>query len=399
LDRWLEKDITIRVISVVLALALWFQVTAEQNPLTTRTLKSVTVKAENLDQGLVLIDMAPRTIAVTVQSQRRIVNSLKDEDIQAFVDLKTMESGKASLTIDVTLPWGVQLVEVLPNQVTVTADTMARKKVRIEVRVMGNPAEDFMALPGQPRIVETTVEGPRSRVGLVSRAVADVDVAGASQDAVKNVPLRALDIDGREVKDVSFQPKSVEVRVPMRKLPPAKVVNIKAEIQGPPKEGFKVSAVQADPTTVRIRGPAEVLAKIESVVTNPLDVRGVATDFDRQVEVVLPAGVSLVEPRTVLVRASIVEDRTEKTIAKVPIIVKNVSQAYKWTLIPADIALTVEGRRIAIDKLNPKTVEVWVDALGLFEGEHTLSAQVSLPAGVVLTAISSDTVTLTLKKR
>lgn len=399
MDRWLEKDLTIKVLSVILALAMWFQVTSEQNPLTTRTFKSVPVKPQNLDQSLVLIDLAPKTISATIQGQRRVVNALKEEDITAFVDLKAMEAGKASLPVDVVLPRAVQLVEVLPNQVTVTADSSVKKRVRVEIRSMGSPAEDYMALPGQTKVTDVTIEGPRSRVSLVAKAVADVDVTGAAADVVRTVPLRALDVDGKEIKDVTVQPKAIEVRIPMRKLPPAKTVAVKVDILGPPKEGFKVTAMQSEPQTVRIRGPAEVLAKIDTVLTRPVDIRGVASDFDRQIEILLPPGISLVEPKSVLARVSIAEDRIEKTIAKVPVQVKHLPATLKWSVTPSDVSVTVEGQRAIVEKLGPKNIEVFVDALGLYEGDHGVSIQVSLPQGVALVSTSVDVVTLNIRKK
>jgi YbbR domain-containing protein len=400
LDRWFEKDATVRVLSVVLAFVLWFQVTAEQNPTTPRTFKTVTIKVHNLDSSLVLMDMTPKTVQVTVQAQRRTVAALKDEEVTASVDLKSVDAGKANVPIEIFVPKGISITEVSPTQAAVTADNTSRKRLRLEVRSVGNPADDYMALAGQTtRATDVTVEGPKTRVALVTRVVADVDIAGATADVTKTVTLRALDVDGREIRDVSMTPKTVEAKIPMRKLPPAKTVTVKAEVAGVPKEGYKVSSVQVDPVSVKIRGPAEVIAKIDSVSANPVQVKGIATDFDRQSDIVLPPGVSMAEPKTVTIRVSIVEDRIEKTIQRVPVQVKNVSSAYKWTSTPTEITVNVEGKRALVDRLTAKTTQVFVDAFGLLEGDHVLYIQTSLPDGVVLQGISADTLILRVRKK
>jgi YbbR domain-containing protein len=399
LDKWLEKDITIRVLSIVLALTLWFQVTSEQNPLTSRTFKSINLNVRNLDKSLVLVDFVPKTITVTLQGQRRAMSLLEDSNISAGVDLKAMEPGKASLPIDVTLPNGVQLVEVLPGQASITADTFLRKKVKVEVRPTGNPAEDYAPLTGVPKVTEATVEGAKSRVALVVKALVDVDITGATGDVIRTVPLRVLDVDGQEIKDVQAQPKVVEARVPMRKLPPAKMVTVKPETQGPTKEGFKVGSLTAEPQTVKIRAPQEALQKITAVSTRPIDVTGVSAGFDRQVDIVIPPGVSLVEPKSVQVKVSIVEDRAEKTIAKVPVTVRNASTTFSASVTPAEVSVTIEGLRVVVEKVTAKSLEVFVDALGLFEGEFGVNVQVVLPNGINLTGLSSDIVKLTLKRR
>ncbi len=399
MDKWLEKDITIRILSIVLALALWFQVSSEQNPFVSRTFKLIDLKVQNLDKALVLVDVVPKTITVTLQGQRRAMNLLKETDVSAAVDLKAMEPGKASLPIDVVLPTGVELVEVLPGQASVTADTFLRKKMKIEVRPTGNPAEDFASQAGIPKVTEATIEGAKSRVALVAKIVADVDVAGANGDVTRTVPLRILDMDGQEIRDVQVSPKTVEARVPMRKLPPAKTVSVKPEVQGPPKEGFKVGSLATEPLSVRIRASQDVLQKVTTVSTRPIDVTGVSADFDRQVDIVLPPGVSMVEPRFVQVKVAIVEDRAEKTIAKVPVTVRNASAAFTATISPSEVSVTIDGLRIVVDKVTAKSLEVFVDALGLFEGEYQTNIQVVLPNGVTLKGLSNETVRLTLKRR
>jgi YbbR domain-containing protein len=302
--------------------------------------------------------------------------------------------------IEISVPKGISITETTPAQASVTADTVNRKRLRLEVRSVGNPAEDYMALAGQAtRTTDVTVEGPKTRVALVTRVVADVDITGATTDVTKTATIRALDVDGREIRDVTMNPKSVEAKIPMRKLPPAKTVTVKAEVSGLPKEGYKVSGVQVEPASIRIRGPAEIIAKIDSVSAAPVQVKGLATDFDRQSDIVLPPGVSMAEPKTVTVKVSIAEDRVEKTIQKVPVQVRNLSAAYKWTSTPTEINITVEGKRALVDRLTAKTTQVFVDAIGLLEGDYSLYIQTNLPEGVVLQAMSADTLVLRVRKK
>jgi len=395
-DRLFERDITVRVLSVIIALGLWFLVTAEQNPLTLRTFRTVEVKSQYLDKDLVLIDIEPKTIAVTVQSQRRTVDALKDGDIVAFVDLSSVLPGRAAVPIDIILPRGVQLVDASPNQVNVVADTISRRLVKVEVRAVGTPHEDFVAQPAEIEVQEVIVEGPRTNVGIVSRVVADVDISNATADIEREVSLRLLDIDGREVPDVRSQPEQVLVRVPMRKLPPSKIVRVEAETFGPPQLGYRVESLVAEPATVKIRGPLDVLIRVDSVGTTPVDVTGVASDFDRQVEVRMPPGVSSVEPKQVLVKVHIVEDRIEKQIENVPVTVRNLSADLNHSLEPSEISVVVEGPRELIDRMDSRYVEAIVYATGLGAGEHLLYVQVSLPPGAVLRRMSQESIKLIL---
>ena len=64
--------------------------------------------------------VAPETVAVTVQGDRKVLEALRSEDVRALVDLTGIESGTVvRKRIEVSTPAGVTHVGVMPEEVRV----------------------------------------------------------------------------------------------------------------------------------------------------------------------------------------------------------------------------------------------------------------------------------------
>jgi len=106
-----------------------------------------------------------------------------------------------------------------------------------------------------------------------------------------------------------------------------------------------------------------------------------------------------VEPRTVLVKVLIGEDRTEKTFHGLPIRLRNVSIVYKFQLTPTTVDVVVEGRKDELEKLRPEDIEVFVDARNLGEGSTDLRVQVEVPDRFTFVKVTPDITNLVLRPR
>ena len=403
MNSWLEKDFSLKVISVLVGIVLWFQVTTEQNPITPRSFTNVPVKIVNLENGMIVMETLPASVRVTAQSQKRVISGVTDEQVTATVDLKGAETGSTQFPVRVTLPPGVDLVETVPERVSVTLDVEGSKQLKPEITIAGTPNENFVAGGVELKTPEVTLNGPRTRLQAVQKVVGSVDVAGATADVTRSIDLRAVDAEGREVKMVTVSPKQIEVRVAMRPLPPAKMVQVIPHVVGSPRAGFRVAEVTTVPKEVRVRGPAERLNVLTSIRTYGVDISGQSYDYDKQVELVLPTGFS-VEQKSVLVRVAIVEDRIKRTFQALPVRIQNVSPGqYRFSMSPVSVDVTVEGRRDQVEALTAEDVQQkiqpFINASGLGAGTHELRVQVPVPDEFSLERVTPENVTLTLTPR
>lgn len=378
MSGWLQRDSSIRILSVVIAIFIWFQVMTEENPIDQRTFDRVAVEVKEVQPGCVVLDYEPKTISVVVRGSRRGLASLGHDRVKAQVKLNNVGEGRATVPIEVSVPSGFEVAQALPALATVAVDVVVSRPAKVKVDVSGSTAEDFEALSPTPEPSSVTVSGPKSKVVLVDAAWGRVDISGATADVKSEVQLFPVTSEGREVPGLSLLPRSVKVVVPVRALPPAKMVVVRAAIRGSVPAGYKVDRVTVEPNRVKIRAPAEALAEINTISTVPVSIEGMRTSGTKEVGLVLPPGVVWSSVHSAKVSIDISEDISTRTFQNVPVAIHNVSVGLRWKISPAALDVVATGRRELLERLEPWQVEAFVDALNLTGGSHSLPVQVRL---------------------
>lgn len=119
MDRLLEKDLTLKLLSLAMALALWVSVSGRDNPGIGPATFQVAVEPVGLQEGLTIQKLEPRTVRVTVRGPRWRVRELSSEDFRASLDLSRAGPGRTFLPVRVYAPPGVETLNLNPSQVAV----------------------------------------------------------------------------------------------------------------------------------------------------------------------------------------------------------------------------------------------------------------------------------------
>lgn len=387
------------MVSVVIAVVLWLQVTNELNPVELRTYRGVEVKYVNAGAAVVVTEASPGYVNVTLRGSRRVLDSLNESKLTAQVNLSGLGPGKTSLPISVVAPQGCEVAEVSPATSVVTLEAVASRKVNVEVKTVGAPPEDYAADPPRPSSSQVTVRGPESKVAIVRKAMGVVDVTGQTVSFTRAVSLKPVDQEGKEVPGVTVDPSALDVYVPMKTLPPARIVQVRAQIVGQPAPGYRVSEVQVEPASVKVRGPSDLIGSLGWVNTLPVDISGRASDVELQTQLLLPTWATVSDSRTVTVRVRIVEDIGERVFGSIPVRLRSLSSGFRWLITPSEVSVTVSAKKDVLARLSAYSVEAYVDARGLGEGDHEIPVQVVLPENVFLVGVSPDKVKLSLRPR
>lgn len=395
IDRWLEKDLTLKILAVALAMVLWLRVGSGQNPLVAATISGVSVNSTGVSAELAVAELQPAKVDVTLRAPRSLLDRLDPGLLRAEVDLTGAGAGQFSLPITVKVPRGVQLVEVSPAYARVTVDYLAERRVPVQVQVLGVVGEDYRVESPLPSPAEVLACGPRGQVARVRYALGEVDVTGATADFSRTVRLRAVDGQGRDVPGVVLRPGAVDVRFSLVKLPPAKEVPVQASLQGQLPLGYRLAEVVVSPSRVKVRGPQERLDQVESVSTRPVPLAGVTADSEREVAVALPPGVVMADPPTVLVYLRVAEDVEERAFAGLVVEVRDLAEGVTGSCQPAQVKVTVRARKDVLETLSPRP---WVDGSG-DPGQRQAKVQVEVPPGVEIVGVTPAEVTLTTQKR
>ena len=177
--RAFVQNIGLKVISLLLAIALWLVVA--RDPIAEVEMR-VPIEFHNFPDNLE-IDTANVTEAqVRVRGAERLIHRLQTGDVRAEIDLANVHTGEQTFDLNggqVRVPQDLDVVQVKPPQFHVSFDNRATRVVEVRPRVIGNFASGMRVerVIADPPNVKIT--GPRGHVEKVDFAITDpVDASG-----------------------------------------------------------------------------------------------------------------------------------------------------------------------------------------------------------------------------
>lgn len=312
MERLFESETRLKILSVVLAVILWFGVMSSQNPEQARTVYDVEVIPEGLDPGLAVLSLEPHVVDVTFSGPPEFLEDLGPRDARVTVDLGGLGPGEATRPVTVIPSRGrLRVVRVSPQQVTVRIEPRMEKTVPVELQLNGEPAPDYVIDNPALSVDQVTVAGARSLVRRVARVVATVPVSGIQSTIAHSVTLVPVDAAGQPIEPaypqaLVLEPLTVQVTVPVVYMP-RKTVPVQARLEGEPAPGYEIGNITIEPAELAVRArDRRVLEGLEFLQTEAIDIGGLSRTVTREVALAPPEGVVLDDgPRTVRVTIEI----------------------------------------------------------------------------------------------
>lgn len=385
-----------RILSVAVAVALWYMMAADRNPQVERTL-GVDLRPRGLAAGLVVVGPTPR-VEVRVRGPRSLVAELNGEAVDAYVDLTQIaEAGEYRLPVQARGPQGVRVVSVRPEEVVVAVDVVARRQVPVEVVLQGSPAPGVVV--GQPSVrpPQVTVQGPRSLVQQVQRAWVAVDVSGLRSSLTQSLRVRVEDQTGAELPLVAAQPQNVQVTLPVGEGVLSRTVPVVPTLAGRPRPGLSVALLEASPPVVRVRGPQEALVKLSVLLTEPVDVSLLEGELHRMVRLRLPPRVRADSGPVVSVRVVVLPTPVSREV-EVQLSVR-ADPGWEASVQPSAVRVAVVGPKEGVERLREDQVEAFVSVSGQGAGTWRVPVRVSVPEGLVVAWVDPPEASVRLLRR
>jgi len=157
--------------------------------------------------------------------------------------------------------------------------------VDIPVVFEGIP-EDLVITEKTADAINIRVLGSRSALRNVSPTKMDyrIDVSGSKRGrGVFEVDVSRIELP-RGATVVSRSPASIEVEFERRG---RKAVRVRPDLEGQPAEGYLITTVDIDPPRVWLTGARRDVLRLAEVVTETIDVAGLAASVERQVRLSL----------------------------------------------------------------------------------------------------------------
>ena len=287
----------LKVLSIVLAVLIWLTVSGEQ--IVERALR-IPLEFTNLAPQLELVGDTPNVVDVRVRGSSGALGRVAAGELVAVLDLRAARSGRRLFHLtgnDVRVPFGIEVVQISPSNISVTLETSATRVVPVVPELAGDPRDGYVVgtVVADPSTV--AVAGPVSAIDRLTQAITEpVSVAGATETITETVNVGVADPGVRLVS-----PVGAKVTVTIMPAPVEWVVD---RIAVRPRKG---GAADISPATVTIfvRGPREARSWNANEFSASVDIEGLQSGtFLLPVQVTPPArvGVIHVEPPAVRVR-------------------------------------------------------------------------------------------------
>jgi YbbR domain-containing protein len=393
----LRANIGLGLLSLALAVTLWAFVTEEENPTRIDFFPgAVPVETVNVPEGLAVASLSEAAVSVRVSAPENVWKDLTVGDFRAVADLSTAKARENTITLRFqSKRRDVEVVEVDPQQITVTLEPVTTKVVPVTVNQIGAPPLGYSTVPGRTTPEQVEVTGAESLVALVEEAVADVNVQGVRVPLEQVFTVVPRDGRGGDIDGVTLNPPMVEVVLPIVQRDITQVYAVTPQLRGSPSDGFNVTSVTVEPAFAVVTGPIEGLQSLTTVATDEVDIEGATSDVVRAAKLRLPAGLTVSGGDTVTVRVFISPASGEITLGVTPA-TNGLEPGLRADVATPLVEVRVAGEIPVLRSLSPSSLAAVVDVSGLGAGQHDLPVQVTAPPGVQVVGVEPPTVVVTL---
>lgn len=313
-DRFTKKRITenigLKVISLIVAIVLWFVVVNVTDPVVSATYRNVPVRLLNTgvitDNGktLEVVDNSAIIPVVTVKASRTTIQELGSsiDSIVATADLNNLSSDNTSIPIDLTtLKYSDKIDSIKGSENTVYVSIENRKTIQLPLSATASGEIESGYILGDitPNQNQVRISGPESVVSHIKSASVDVQVTGFTGNISTQAEILLYDEEGKSVDKSSLSLNVDSVKVDAEILA-TKKVPVYYATSGSPAEGYRITGeAEISPSMVVIAGSQQDIKNINTVniPASDINVTGQTGDmyvvFD--IDEYLPTGIRLAD--------------------------------------------------------------------------------------------------------
>ena len=299
----------LKLLSLLLAFALWFLVTNFDDPAVSVRFYNIPVTIRNANtitsQGKVyeVLDGTDMISSVTIVAPRSVADTFTKDNVIATADMNNLSS-LDTLSINVSTNKYFNRVESITpsiDTVRLAIEDSKTKTLALSANTVGTLAEG--SIIGQVSTEQNVlrITGPASAVDQVKTASVSVDVTGFTENIDTDADIHLYDADGNEVINSSIRCNINAVRVTVSILQ-TKRVPVRVQVSGTPAEGYLYSGeTEINPDTVLVAGRGATFQNMEELVLNDsslFDLTGRESSLETSVNIrsMLPAGITLGDP-------------------------------------------------------------------------------------------------------
>lgn len=422
----LTRNLALKIISVVIAIVIWYVVVDYNDPIET---ESYSVQVEVLNPSYVSngkeiyrIEDTYRSVTVYVTGNRSRLNRIQPGSIRVTADLTeivSFDSDPVVVPLRVSCPGFDQNDLALSrNTMPIIIENVARREFPISATSgTTTPASEYEVGSLTPSPNQVTISGPESIIDQIDTVMAEIDVTGMVQDGSKTAELKLYDEDQNEISEAAIEENltfngsdmlTVEVDVELWKRQSGVALDV--NYSGSPADGYQVGSITTTPDEITVAGSTEALetlAQQGNAIIIPeelVSVEGASSDLTVAVKLtdLLPEDMKLAANATdeVTVYVSILPDGSEEYELDVTEIqTENLGENLTVSYDQPELTLRIQASGSAdLADLDLSRVTASINLRGKSAGDYSeVPVGVTLPEGYEL--VNSVSINVHLRER
>lgn len=410
--RKLTDNLSLKIMSVAIAIVVWLIVVNIDNPVGTNYYTITDVELINKEYvessdtigKMCMPEENQDSVKVAITASKKVRDRIRLSDITAVADLQqavSLDTDPVMVPITVTcLASGVlpSDIKVTPQNLTVNLDEKETQEFVVNVsKGDTKPGKDYEvgSLTASPEKIRIT--GPKTLVNKIDKVNATIALDGNTEDYTQEVNLTIYDKNQETLSESEMN--SLRIENNAKVVVTAKLwkirtgVKIAAGYVGTPAGGYQVGSVKTVPDTISVAGNTEGLESLsenDNMITIPadrIDISGESKDVERKISLknLLPDNVKLTSDSSedVWVTVSILPVGSQEfNLPTKNIEVKNKPDNLQVTFETAQIALRIKSESEDLEDLNiNEDVKAEIDLKDKEAGNYKVPVKLSLPDG------------------
>ncbi|RDY22422.1 hypothetical protein CHF27_013515 [Romboutsia maritimum] len=291
-----KNNTKIKTISILSAVVLWLYVMAIVDPKETKRFEDIPITIDNMkeldENNLVIYPKEELKTDIYLTGNLSSLQKVKKENIHVYGQINNPIEGdnpvegtnrlylKAIVDESVTYEFKTKVI-------TLNLEKMVNENKQVEVILEGKLKDNIDNLNRSMKTVK--VSGPRTLVKSVTKVVAILNADNEENDFSTKLNLIPINENGKKVEGVELEASSVTISASMLK---QKEVPINLIYNNQNQEELNLDNYKLSQDKIVIKGKKEVIDKIDSINTKPLNLLDVDKNTVNQVLLEIPEGIS-----------------------------------------------------------------------------------------------------------
>lgn len=362
------------LLSLAIALGLWFYVVTVVKPESTNTYYNIPVALEGesvlADRNLMIVDGEDTMVNMELFGNRTDLDKVNSGNITLIADLsKIYEPGVVELTYSHRFPGDVpsgalSVQSKSPSTIRLTIAERDSKDVPVKLVLTGEAPDPSVYIVDEANvefdITSIKITGPVDVLEQIDHAAVVVDLTGKTQTFKESYRITLCDKDGNgvDVQNVGVNEENVSVTLSIHKY---KNVRLEVDVIAGGGATRESSSIVISPATIQVSGNENALAKLTRIPLGTVNLGDLTEGKTLTFPIELDEGFTNMSGETDAKVTISFPNLGTKELSVTNIRVLNAPEGMSYELLAQTLKVTVRGPKDVIDKVTANDVTVTVE--------------------------------------